>query len=723
MFLEKIELVGFKSFYQKTTIQFKKNPKTDQKPKITAIVGPNGAGKSNVSDALKWALGVQKRKNYRSSKSTDVIFMGSSKKKPLSHARVSLFFNNSSQRIPIDFREVAVTRKIFLNGENEYLINDAAASVKEIVKLLSRSGIGRENFSIIDQGMADRLIVLNGEERKKVIEEVSKVNHLEIQKNDSIKKLINSLKNLQKAEELKQEIKPRLEELKKEVGKLDEKEKLLEELTKLVNLYYGIKIQKIDEKIQINSNQKKKNRDRLNSLEKEIQKLEDAINRASKENTENENKIELINNKKFDLNRQRNELSKQISVLEGKIELFEERIEFLKHEDYQKVDLDFVQKSLRDLLNKIDFYLSKKEVLKDDLLIVKQILNKLFGQTKEGKIIKKNNPEIRSREAKINSYQKDLAQKKNDLAALEKEDKELSRDLSALKDKEESYDIFKLQNKINNLNREKEEVSRTYSNYRIEMARLEERKKNLLQEIPKELNFDPQPLEAENLKESEFENYRIKIEKIKNRLNYIQEIDQDVVSKYQEVKKKYDHLQNEALDIREAVKALKKIIQKLEVKISSRFSKTFNNLNRFFNFYFGQLFNGGRAELIKVYQKDENSGKKELKAIDIEVEIPGKKVKRTEMLSGGEKTMTSLALLFSMIKTAKPPFVFLDEVDASLDEINSDNFAKILKTVALETQIVIITHNREVMSEAEVLYGISMGKDGVSKVISVELES
>ena len=146
MYLKKVEITGFKSFANKTTLEFlpAANFRGDSEGKgITAIVGPNGSGKSNVSDAIKWAMGEQSMKNLRGKKSEDVIFAGSGSKARLSSAHVSLFFDNSDKRIPLEFSEVVLTRKLFRSGESEYLINGSKARLLDVTDLLARAGVGK----------------------------------------------------------------------------------------------------------------------------------------------------------------------------------------------------------------------------------------------------------------------------------------------------------------------------------------------------------------------------------------------------------------------------------------------------------------------------------------------------------------------------------------------------------------------------------------------------
>jgi len=152
MYLKKLEISGFKSFANRTILDF--STTHDGVRGITAVVGPNGSGKSNIADSLRWVMGEQSMKNLRGKKSDDIIFAGSGKKARLGSAQVTLYFDNADKKIPLEFDEVSITRKIYRSGEGEYLINGSRARLQDVVDILAKAGIGKESYSIINQGMA-----------------------------------------------------------------------------------------------------------------------------------------------------------------------------------------------------------------------------------------------------------------------------------------------------------------------------------------------------------------------------------------------------------------------------------------------------------------------------------------------------------------------------------------------------------------------------------------
>jgi chromosome segregation protein len=236
-------------------------------------------------------------------------------------------------------------------------------------------------------------------------------------------------------------------------------------------------------------------------------------------------------------------------------------------------------------------------------------------------------------------------------------------------------------------------------------------------------------------KEEELERKEIlvadsQLEMLKRQLEVCDSIGEEVLKEYQETKERFIFLKEETKDIKETEKTLRKMIKELDKEINTRFSLTLEKVNGKFQKYFEIIFGGGQAELVLVLEEKEETEKTEYsteeqnmpQGIEIKMSLPRKRIKSTSMLSGGEKTLTSLALLFAIISSNPPPFVLLDEVDASLDETNSANFTKVVKNMARHSQFIVITHNREIMKEVRLLYGVTLRKDGTSQLLSVDLE-
>jgi chromosome segregation protein len=255
------------------------------------------------------------------------------------------------------------------------------------------------------------------------------------------------------------------------------------------------------------------------------------------------------------------------------------------------------------------------------------------------------------------------------------------------------------------------------------------------------MNIQPNNLACPKI-EPDVKNLEKEIFRLKSQLEQIGSIDEMVLEEYKETQERYDFLSRELIDLEQAIRSLQKVIKEMDDKIKDKFEETFKNINKKFQEYFKTIFNGGKAELSRVelrtrirksdeeegaeesiVQEDGSEGEEKFQmGIEITAVPPGKKITNLGMLSGGERTLTSLALLFAIISFNPPPFAILDEVEAALDEANSKRFGKILRQLSGKTQFILVTHNRQTMREAAVLYGVTMNDDGASQLLSIKLE-
>ena len=206
MYLKNIEVHGFKSFAQKINFEFHNG--------ITGIVGPNGSGKSNVGDAVRWVLGEQSAKQLRGGNMQDVIFSGTETRKPLSFASVAITLDNGDHKLPVDFNEVTVTRRLYRSGESEYLINGSNCRLKDIQEMFYDTGIGKEGYSIIGQGQIDKILSGKPEDRRELFDEAAGIVKFKRRKNTTIKKLEEEQRNLVRVTDI-------LNELTKQLGPLE----------------------------------------------------------------------------------------------------------------------------------------------------------------------------------------------------------------------------------------------------------------------------------------------------------------------------------------------------------------------------------------------------------------------------------------------------------------------------------------------------------------------
>ena len=344
MYLKRIEMQGFKSFADKTVLEFK--------PGITTVIGPNGSGKSNISDAIRWVLGEQSMKSLRGAKSEDIIFAGTQARKSLGFAEVSIVIDNNDNKLPIEYSEVTVTRKIYRSGETGYFINKVPCRLKDILELFMDTGIGKDGYSIIGQGKIDEILSNKSEDRRHIFEEAAGIVKYRTRKQESEKKLEQTKLNLLRINDILAEIEANIEPLKLQSDKAKQFLDLREELKSIeVGLFiynintYKEKLEQFVKDEDIITSQKEVEDSKMEALQASKEELRQVVDdiTAQIENMQNigfesSNKIEKINSEIGISNEriQNNNANKQ--RLETEILEVKSRIEELKEEQKQKLE-------------------------------------------------------------------------------------------------------------------------------------------------------------------------------------------------------------------------------------------------------------------------------------------------------------------------------------------------------------------------------------------------
>ncbi|PIV86312.1 MAG: chromosome segregation protein SMC, partial [Candidatus Moranbacteria bacterium CG17_big_fil_post_rev_8_21_14_2_50_41_107] len=350
MYLKKLEMSGFKSFANKTALDFLPDCEISHEGKcgITAIVGPNGSGKSNVADAIRWAIGEQSLKNLRGKKSEDVIFAGTDKKTRLGTASVSLYFDNSDKKIPIEFAEVSITRKIYRSGESEYLINGAKVRLLDIVDLLAKAGIGKDSYCVITQGMSDAVLNATAGERRSIFEDAAGVKQYQIEKERALRKLESTKENLVRVDSLLLEIEPHLKNLRRQAEKASQEKEITERLLSKQLLLYGFLWHNFKEERSVLLSERDGVQKQIFDLEVAVNTLAREVNQAS-EMMGDQSKEEEVAKSINLLRDESNILLRNRSVIDGKIDIEKEKQKSEEVIRVIPVDLLYVQKSLEEI--------------------------------------------------------------------------------------------------------------------------------------------------------------------------------------------------------------------------------------------------------------------------------------------------------------------------------------------------------------------------------------
>jgi len=419
MYLKRLEMQGFKSFAEKTVLDFM--------PGITTVIGPNGSGKSNISDSIRWVLGEQSIKSLRGSKSEDIIFAGTQNRKSLGFAEVSMVIDNSDGKLPIEFAEVVVTRRIFRNGESGYFINKTPCRLKDVLELFMDTGIGKDGYSIIGQGKIDEILSNKSEERRNIFEEAAGIVKYKARKNESEKKLEQTKLNLLRINDILSEIEANIEPLKAQSEKAKKYLGLRDELKSIeIGLFlynidnYKEKLEEIIKDIDIIASQSKDEESRLNvlqnlkenlktELEDIMRKIEDTQNLSF----ESEKKIEQINseinvsNERISNNIENNETyQKEIEELEKRnAEIIEEKENRIQKKDNLLSNREKFAKELEEkeaILQEISSKMTEEEkVIEEKKKQIEQNTELKYENKEKINILEINNQNLEKREKSI----------------------------------------------------------------------------------------------------------------------------------------------------------------------------------------------------------------------------------------------------------------------------------------------------------------------------------
>ena len=757
MYLQRLEISGFKSFANKTMLEFP-GPKAhdaDKKCGIAVIVGPNGSGKSNVADAIRWVLGEQSLKLLRGKKTEDVIFSGSEKKARLGLAEASLFLNNEDRMMDVDYPEVVITRRVHRDGTSEYIVNKNLVRLQDILMLTAKAHFGQKSYSVIGQGMVDSILNATPFERKDFFDEAVGVKQYQIKREQSIHKLETTWKNLKQAQAVLEEIEPRLRSLSRQGKRLERREEIEEELLEKQKKYYGFLYSQLHtQKKQLEPRHKKLDAE-FQTRARDLSEIQNQLNILEKEDSRTE-VFNLLQQKYQKILEKKNSLKEEKIILENKIEL-------LRHKEVAKIipiHLDQVLQGLKNIYS-LNKELRKKllsiksiddlNAFKAEFEAVSEKIDELVLEFEKPKIeVKKStepDPALSQKLAEaiknIESIEAELARSRDEVANFNQ------------KEEQKKGKFFELQRKFQAKQGEYNSISQELSNVRIEIAKFETKMEDLMNEISGELKDSSWLKDVLSHENVDTQGTLSEIHNLKHQLELIGGIDPETVKEYTETKERFDFLDTQTKDLKKSIEGLRTVIEELDETIHRQFDVSFKNINRDFQKYFHVLFNGGKAELvlIKETEKEEKeiekleaamegveiveqeseedkaikkllkgTSEKVIKGVEIIATPPGKKLKSISMLSGGERALTSIGLICAIISTNPSPFVVLDEVEAALDEANSDRFSSIINQLSHKTQFIIITHNRSTMHRASVLYGVTMGDDGVSKLLSLKME-
>ena len=699
MNISKLEIFGFKSFAKKETILFNSG--------ITGIVGPNGCGKTNIVDAIRWVLGEQKTKRLRSSKMEEVIFNGASNVKPLGLCEVFLTIENNKGLLPVEYSEVEIGRRLYRSGESEYFINRNNCRLKDISNLFVDTGLTSDAYSVIELNMIEQILSDKDDSRRKMFEEAAGVNKYKSKRQSALKKFDLNSRDLERIDDIIVEIQLQVKALDLQLKRFKRHEKLSSELKELEIDLSSARIMDLDNIIvPLESMLKKKNTLlKKNTSKKEVESVEfdnarDAYLIEKEELSKMKAKVDkLTENLLSEIQEKNQESSKGVGLLEDELQkkinqlnqfdkdyikivsnkdvtktLSTESKEKFKNKNYTVIETDKkydkLKASIKDYKDKIDKYRKDKE----------------FDFSKMDESIK-------NIQDKINSNNLDLEKKENDVnkAFINMETIRAKLDSDKFSKDDLFYEIKEAEMKIAESNLKKSQIMQT-----------------MVEKFGKDIKL-------KSLKEYNISDMVFRVEKIKRSIESIGPINWAVKDEHEEKSARLDNLLNQKSDLIDAENNLKEAIKKIDNVAQEQFFETYNKVRDNFETMFTVFFNGGKGSLELSDPEDPLNSD-----INIFAQPPGKRNNSLKMLSAGEKSLTAIALLFSIYQYKPSPFCILDEIDAPLDDINIKKFTDVIKDYSKTTQFIMVTHNKLTMESADCIYGVTAEKQGISKLMSID---
>ncbi len=726
--LKRLEIVGFKSFAKKTVLDFGSA--------TTAIVGPNGSGKSNVAEAFRFALGEQSMKSMRGKRAEDLIFNGSHTASRANRAAVVIVFDNSRRTFKIDFDEVSIERVVFRDGTSEYSINGSRVRLRDVEELLAGGNIGETGHHIISQGEADRILLASNKHRRAMLEDALGLKVYEFKKQEAARKLLKTEENIQQVNSLRRELAPHIRFLESQVKKLERADTLRTDLTALAQTYFAIEDAYLSQETIRAATELHDAQERLSTAGAELAAIEERTT-TDAEGAERLGVVRATEKELERLTSERSDLARTLGRVEGALASAKDRSEKVAREPYAKVPREDLTALAHAVMTQAEGAKTSEEMLAALQAIktaVKAFADRFVAPGSEL-----------------------LAEEERLVFKLEEERTELiAKDIKLAQEQESKRHALTLAREAltahdetgKALRRRILEFAQGKASEEGTVARLQGRERELAllhEALEKEkaevlalagsaaLSYSSLTAIAEEGREAQ-EERRKTLERMKIRLEEAGGTGEEIRGEYKEVSEREAFLARELDDLAKSAAGLTALISELDTELAKHFSEGLAKVNASFSEYFALMFGGGSARLaleepdeIEEDELSEEEGEdapqeEKRPGIEIAVNLPKKKVRSLMQLSGGERALTSIALIFAMSQVNPPPFLILDETDAALDEANSRRYGDMIENLAKRSQLIVITHNRETMSRTSILYGVTMGGDGVSKLLSVKFD-
>ncbi len=723
MQLKHIKLSGFKSFVDPTKISFPTN--------MVGVVGPNGCGKSNVIDAIRWVLGELSAKNLRGESMVDVIFNGSEKRKASGQCSIELLFDNSTSKIGgeyASFNEVSIKRLMTRDAQSDYFINNTKCRRKDVQDIFLGTGLGPSSYAIIEQGMVSKLVSAKPEELRTHIEEAAGVSKYRERRRETESRIKRTKENLSRVKDIRDEISRLIKRLENQ-AKAAEKYNLLKIDKSKIELDKAI-LFSLEAKNKRDDLQKKLdafNRD-LKIKNAEAETIQSQIDQFKTENESTLSEYESAQKNFYEVGaeiakREANlqNINKNESETKQSLQKVVENFKKAKETEKNFDELSPSEKAihiLEDIINTLKEHGINNNSIQEKAIELKKLLIDILNiATAQSKTL---TDEYLSRQKDLEN-QIDNAQKlkksiEDEMKSFVDKSSSAESILISLRQKQSKFndELRVLENKKSISELDSKAISEKIIDIRLELKTYEINLENSNKKI-QDAGIDIDSIDFKDYENNTFDDLENKLTDIEASIIKLGAINMAAPEEIEEESKRKKELDEQYEDLTSALDKLTSAIKKIDEETKTIFKESFDSVNLKLKEMFPKLFGGGVAELTLTEDDSLNAG------VILMARPPGKKNSSISQLSGGEKALTALALVFAIFDLNPAPFCLLDEVDAPLDDLNTLRFINMVEEMSKSVQFIFITHNKVSMERSDHLMGVTMQEPGVSRMVSVDV--
>jgi chromosome segregation ATPase len=762
MYLRSIEMKGFKSFPARTKLEFS--------PGVSVIVGPNGSGKSNITDAVLWALGEQSPGAIRGASMQDVISAGGEGVGRRSAAEVEVVIDNSEGRAATELSEIAIQRTLDRSGDGVYRLNGARCRLVDVVEILSDTNLGREMHSVISQGRVESIIHSKPRERRLLVEEAAGLGKHRKRRRRAELKLRAARDNLDRALDLEREARARLRPLKRQAQAAELGARIEREEMELRGRLVAEELRFGKDRAEAAERAAEQARAKRAEVEKRLAEVS-ARRRAAEERfaardrertqawgllTKLRGEQQRVAVRAAGLGDRETELAAALEGLRaefGPLTLDLGSAEGAPAERARKLEEELAEIDAGltgavaglEQARSTDAAESARESALGDVQAGAERAAR-HARRAEGLLGERHREALRERVAAGEALLDDVraaaaaagAAEASIRTRVERIDKKVvgeEGDGDAI-----AEEMRECSRQESELQVEMKAASDALTEAQVEAAHLGDRRAEAAKEMASIAERLGEEVEAaeEALSDEERADIDRRLQRLERRRAQIGPVNPLAEQEYEEAREHVESLQTQREDTERGMRELEALIREIDEEIERAFEQTFEATAKNFEEMVEHLFPGGRGRLRRVSlhpvrdaeeaeSEEEGEGEeredeeREELGVEIEVTPAGKSTRKLSLLSGGEKSLVALAFVFAVFLARPCPFYILDEVEAALDDANIDRFLQLIRRFSDRAQFVIVTHQKRTMDAADVLYGVTMGGDGVTKVVSRRL--